>query len=58
MSIPTTTIEIKLKIYNNAKRSIPAHYSMLPIVTFTFDLQNQYRVHPLTMVNMFAKFDE
>ena len=32
------------------------HLSMMPIVNFTFDLQN--RVHPFTMVTMSAKFDE
>ena len=48
--------------YNNAKRSIPAHPTLFNDAHWDLHLwpvnSKINRVHPLTMVNMFVKFDE
>ena len=48
--------------YNNAKRSIPAHPTLFNDAHCDLHLwpvtSKINRVHPLAMVNMFAKFDE
>ena len=46
---------------DNAKRSIPVHPTFVNDAHLDLGLQNQQydnRVHPLTIVNMSAKFDE